>query len=190
MRRRDRDRAAKFDKPVAHWQTVTIMLQVTQIVRFLPERGLRFPSRNLGRQAVTVTAPAPQLKLKLALPRQPAAAAEGARAAQAGPGGTDGRPGGRQQDGSARGGSHAFHAAALAGQAYHSAAVLDHESHKAASATSGPGYRHTRTQLRSNIRNITACLPLRTQRARALQVHAAACASVGPLLVTINSESV
>ncbi len=38
---RDRDRFAKFDKP-----TVKIMFQVTQIVRFLPERGLRF--RNLG----------------------------------------------------------------------------------------------------------------------------------------------
>ncbi len=38
---RDRDRAAKFDKPA-----VNIMFQVTQIVRFLLERGLRF--RNLG----------------------------------------------------------------------------------------------------------------------------------------------
>ncbi len=35
------DRAAKFDKPA-----VKIMFQVTQIVRFLLERGLRF--RNLG----------------------------------------------------------------------------------------------------------------------------------------------
>ena len=38
---RDRERVAKFDKPA-----VKIMFQVTQIVRFLPERGLRF--RNLG----------------------------------------------------------------------------------------------------------------------------------------------
>jgi hypothetical protein len=37
----DRDRAAKFDKPA-----LKIMFQVTQIVRFLLERGLRF--RNLG----------------------------------------------------------------------------------------------------------------------------------------------
>ncbi len=37
----DRDRAAKFDKPA-----VKIMFQVTQIIRFLLERGLRF--RNLG----------------------------------------------------------------------------------------------------------------------------------------------
>ncbi len=37
----DRDRAAKFDKPA-----VKIMFQVTQIVRFLLEGGLRF--RNLG----------------------------------------------------------------------------------------------------------------------------------------------
>ena len=36
-----RDRAAKFDKPA-----VRIMFQVTEIVRFLLERGLRF--RNLG----------------------------------------------------------------------------------------------------------------------------------------------
>ncbi len=35
------DRATKFDKPA-----VKIMFQVTQIVRFLLERGLRF--RNLG----------------------------------------------------------------------------------------------------------------------------------------------
>jgi hypothetical protein len=35
------DRAAKFDKPA-----VKIMFQVTEIVRFLLERGLRF--RNLG----------------------------------------------------------------------------------------------------------------------------------------------
>ena len=41
MRPRVRDRAAKFDKP-----TVRIRFQVTQIVRFLLERGLRF--RNLG----------------------------------------------------------------------------------------------------------------------------------------------
>ena len=33
----DRDRVAKFDKPA-----VKIMFQVTQIVRFLLERGLRF----------------------------------------------------------------------------------------------------------------------------------------------------
>jgi hypothetical protein len=38
---RRRDQAAKFDKPA-----VKIMFQVTQIVRFLLERGLRF--RNLG----------------------------------------------------------------------------------------------------------------------------------------------
>ncbi len=38
----DLDRAAKFDKPA-----VKMMLQVTQIVRFLLERGLRF--RNLPR---------------------------------------------------------------------------------------------------------------------------------------------
>ena len=38
---RDRDRAAKFDKPA-----VKIMFQVTPIVRFLLEGGLRF--RNLG----------------------------------------------------------------------------------------------------------------------------------------------
>jgi hypothetical protein len=37
----DRDRAAKFDKPA-----VKILFQVTQIARFLLERGLRF--RNLG----------------------------------------------------------------------------------------------------------------------------------------------
>ncbi len=37
----DRDRVAKFDNPA-----VKIMLQVTQIVRILLERGLRF--RNLG----------------------------------------------------------------------------------------------------------------------------------------------
>ncbi len=37
----DRDRAAQFDKPA-----VRIMFQVTQIVRFLLEGGLRF--RNLG----------------------------------------------------------------------------------------------------------------------------------------------
>jgi hypothetical protein len=40
-RDRDSDRAAKFDIPA-----VRIMFQVTQIVRFLLERGLRF--RNLG----------------------------------------------------------------------------------------------------------------------------------------------
>jgi hypothetical protein len=37
----DRDRAAKLDEPA-----VKIMFQVTQIVRFLLERSLRF--RNLG----------------------------------------------------------------------------------------------------------------------------------------------
>ena len=38
---REPERVAEFDKPA-----VKIMFQVTQIVRFLPERGLRF--RNLG----------------------------------------------------------------------------------------------------------------------------------------------
>ena len=41
MRPGDRDRAAKFDEPA-----VKTMFQVTEIVRFLLERGLRF--RNLG----------------------------------------------------------------------------------------------------------------------------------------------
>ncbi len=37
------DRAAKFDNPAVK---IMFKFQITQIVRFLPERGLRF--RNLG----------------------------------------------------------------------------------------------------------------------------------------------
>ncbi len=54
----DRDRAAKFDKPA-----VRVMFQVTEIVRFLLEGGLRF--RNLGfcghdlMETATFNAPVP-----------------------------------------------------------------------------------------------------------------------------------
>jgi hypothetical protein len=56
----DRDRAAKFDKPAVKPE---IMFQVTQIVHFLLEGGLRF--RNLGfcghnlMETATFNAPVP-----------------------------------------------------------------------------------------------------------------------------------